>query len=167
LIEATNAIKSCAITTGRYQTERDPAKLFVDILRTALTQKRIHICDRERGRKPDNPQWWGYELNENEGTWHPPAKAEKLGWVDEEGGVLYLIPQATYRAIASYVSSTGDHFPADSVRAMGDALKRSGMLARTDNEHNAVTVRCEGLATKCWAIRTDHVIEEAPESLTP
>ena len=91
--EARAALAACAVRTGGYQAQRRPTAMFREYLTTLFIQGRVYVVDRCTGQAPtDDPEAWGYTVTESNGERHASVRsiAEKIGWVEEETGTLYL-----------------------------------------------------------------------------
>jgi hypothetical protein len=164
--EASRAIFNCAVLTGRRQADRRPTVLFREILGTLLLQKRIFLAGKD-GRPPaPQPALWGYTpdsmaypLDESDPTVPMPRPhPEQVGWVDPEEGFVYLVPEAAYKAVASFARTSDTRFPSSNKEALADALDREGLLCRQAKGRRTCSVRAQGTTQWCWVLRISDLL---------
>jgi hypothetical protein len=117
--------------------EERPSRRFLRVLSTLLTQGRAIL------------------LSKNEPGGDCPL--ELLGWRDDEW--IYLIPEASFRAVSRFCKDTNEAFPITEGRLRRD-LKNEG-VSFTDPERLTATVAICGHTERVLKLRATHV-----ESLT-
>lgn len=112
------SVKEALLTIGRRQAkvgrERTPASRFVEALAAMLAQGRLWL----RGRD-------GASLCDRHG-----ASTEFVGWRDSEH--TYLLPEATHRAVASYLRDIGEPLGLSGPR-VHEGLLKAGLAVRGPN----------------------------------
>jgi hypothetical protein len=150
--EAHQALAACAERTGRQQADRRPTVLFLENLRALLAQGRGYLADRNTGEAPgEHPEQWGYSISSTDGVARPHPAGEKLGWVDLEDQMVYLLPLAAHRAVTRYSQGSGLRFPVTQ-RMLGEHLDRERLLAHKSKGRRELRVRAQGGSPWCWAI---------------
>lgn len=127
-----------ALITGcrnqeHYQGEGDPIEKYRSGLTAALTAGEAYLAG-PLGFAPNDPSSWGWRSKglDDEGRpsyWEPANPRDRIGWID--GGDLYLVPEAAYRAAAAQHES-GLGIGEDALRRR---LRDGGHLASIDGRH--------------------------------
>ncbi|PFG75310.1 bifunctional DNA primase/polymerase [Tepidiforma thermophila] len=134
------------------QRESDPARRFLDLIRSALGSGLAHVASRDgKAPPPDDADAWGWreESRGDEWRWHPRGVC--IGWLD--GADLYLDPDAAMR-VAQGAAPPGDSLLATR-RAMSRALRQAGLLASIEQQRETATVRraVGGAQRNVWHLR--------------
>lgn len=134
---AVAAFNEGASSQAAAQRESDPARRFLDLLRSALGSGKAHIADVS-GDCPDTKPGvlgWRETGATMGGEWRPQGAC--IGWVDSEH--IYLDPSAALAA-AQQAAPASEPFAITS-RALGGALKQGKYLASTDESRGKNKVR--------------------------
>jgi hypothetical protein len=105
--------------------EEKPTRRFLDILQTLFTQKRAYLRDKKGHNEPTNCEQWGWVQGE-ERAWPAPG-ADLLGWIDAEESILYLLSEASYRAVTRFARESGEPLTITK-RTLHMQLRREGVL---------------------------------------
>jgi hypothetical protein len=113
-----------------------PSMRFIDTLKNLLAQKRVYIRDKNTGEEPGNYEAWGWEKKDSDKgpIASVPASAEFLGWVDDDDGFVYLLSEASYKAIAKFAREQGQPLTVTK-RSLHMQLRREGILTPLDEEN--------------------------------
>src|SRR5205823_2634392 len=86
-----SALVEAAAAQGAYQTGRDPAERFIELLSEVLSSGRAHLKGLS-GEAPASPASSGWERSSSRGPagWRP--RGTEIGWIDGED--LFLQPNA-------------------------------------------------------------------------
>jgi len=151
-IEAENLLKKgCAALKGLGDAQagiirdQDPCARFVETIATLLAEHRIHFAGRNSGDAPENAGAWGWVLlNDNTGVskYQVASQSELTGWVEED--VIYLIPEAAYRAVIKFCRDQGEPFVISKNEILRRLERKKMLVALADGERTK-TLRCGGL----------------------
>jgi hypothetical protein len=90
------ALLKTAAEQQTHQDAADPCRLYLGLVRSALSSGRAYVADRDGGRPADSPEACGWRRREGTNGagdgWYPQGRC--IGWVD--GLELYLEPGAAY-----------------------------------------------------------------------
>ena len=119
------------------QRESDPARRFLDLLRSALGSGKAHIADVSGKCPKTKPEVLGWRETGGAmgGEWRPQGVC--IGWVDSEH--IYLDPDAAL--VAAQQAAPASESLAITSRALGGALKQGKYLASTDESRGKNKVR--------------------------
>ena len=134
------------------QRESDPARRFLDLIRSALGSGAAHVASRDGGTPPlDDAAAWGWRQMPGGDGWEWRPQGACIGWLD--GADLYLDPYAALRA-AQGVAPLGDALVV-SRRGLSRALHQAGLLASAENRRETATVRrtLGGAQRNVWHLR--------------
>jgi hypothetical protein len=119
---------------GEVQSQ-EPARRFLDLVRSALSSKRAHLGGVDDGQPPD-PGRWGWrdtDVPTNEGhrtRWD--AQGKLVGWTD--GTNIYLEPESAFAEAQKLAEDQGERLTV-SRNQLQRRLKEKGFLASTrDNK---------------------------------
>jgi hypothetical protein len=112
--------------------EEQPTRRFLGVLHTMLTQRRAILIDKSESI-PD-----------------PRPGVDFVGWRDPD--YVYLLPEATFQAVARFCHDTGDHLPR-SDRLKRD-LKKDG-ISKTDTDRLTATVKIGGHTKRVLQLEND------------
>jgi hypothetical protein len=134
------------------QRESDPARRFIDLVRSALGSGLAHVANRDGGTPPlDDAGAWGWRQMPGRDGWEWRPQGACIGWLD--GADLYLDPDAALRVVQD-AASPGE--PLLTTRhAMSRALRHSGLLASIEQRRETATVRrtLGGAQRNVWHLR--------------
>lgn len=102
--------------------EERPARLFLQVLASLITQKRVLLVPKNHRIEPDNPAY--------------PA----IGWFDSEH--LYLIPEAAFQVVGRFAREGGEAFPVSEQTLRSDLVKEG--VAVRERGRNTVVARAGG-----------------------
>ena len=125
-------LRLLATRQARSLADTHPAEVFIDVLGTLLTQRKVKFL----------------EANESPS----PIDAEMIGW--RRGDLALVLPDAAYRRVAVFVRETGDHW-APSPRELHKELVDRGYLVSTADGRDAGQWRVggEGKKKRGWLLR--------------
>lgn len=121
-----SAISRYASDQAEYSGEADPARRYVDLLRSTLSSGKAHVCDRS-GNMPENPQAWGWQRRSSafDNTYLGlEVRGPRVGWID--GDHLYLDPEAALATVQQAARDAGEPL-ALGPRAMHKRLYEQGL----------------------------------------
>jgi hypothetical protein len=114
--------------------DADPPRRFLALLTDMLLSGAAHLDDVTEGGAPKGePERWGFgrrevRLNGAVGSEvRYEGMGDRLGWVDEQAGALYLLPDAAYAALQRFASAQGEPF-ALAPRTLWKAMAEAGLL---------------------------------------
>ncbi len=142
-----DALLALGRAQGQLLTEERPLRRFLLTLLTLVKQGRCVLRPKEE-------------------TGVTPGKGvELLGWFDEE--LLYLIPEATYRAIALHCREAGEPFPVSRIRLMKDLVIEG--FVKHDPDRSTKVMRVGGRHQRLLCLKRacveDAIGEEFPAEL--
>jgi hypothetical protein len=113
-----------------------PSVRFIDTLKNLFAQKRAYLRDKDTGEEPGNYQAWGWERRETDGgsMASVSAGAELLGWVDDDEGYVYLLSEASYKAVARFARDQGQPLTVTK-KSLHMQLRREGILVPLNDEN--------------------------------
>jgi hypothetical protein len=131
-----SALVEAAVAQDAYQTGRDPAERFIQLLSEVLSSGRAHLKGLS-GEAPTNPASWGWERSSRRDLagWRP--RGTEIGWIDGED--LYLQPNAAYAAVQELARETGETLPTRTV--LNKRLNERGYLASTESKRGKLQIR--------------------------
>src|SRR5262249_20250582 len=97
---AIRALLHVARQTAARQAESRPSAVFREILHALLVQTRVYLAGRDDQAPSGEPERWGWLLGADGLPTTRPI-ADKIGWIDEEEEIVYLLPAATFKAVAA------------------------------------------------------------------
>jgi hypothetical protein len=170
LVLAREAIVAAARRSGDYAGEERPGRRFLELVRVLLRQRRAHLRPidgaRELDHRPDDDAAWGWpppaadgEFDRGDGGVRPPPTPH-LGWVDEEEGIVYLLPTPAVREVAEYSRSMPRRWLV-SPETLGRDLAACGLLVRTDAGKHLLRKRVGDQRVYVWALRAADVRGDA------
>lgn len=147
--DAWEAIKGIVALSNTEERDRKPSALFLEYLFAMLAQGAAHLADRKNDGPPNpHPEEWGWERTD--WGFRPRSGSEMVGWVDTEQHLLLLQPVAVHRAVTRYAQGVNLRFPV-SQRLLGEALRRDGLLRRTEGVgRNAIMLRVNTGTKRVW-----------------
>jgi hypothetical protein len=137
------ALDHAASLQAQHQVSGDPATNFIELISVALASGRAHVANQQ-GAKPSDPSAWGWRAVSIGSTgyqrteWQPLG--ERVGWIHEEYGHLYLIPAVSYK-VAKRLASDGEEGLTITQRTLWKRLKEKGFLETTDKKRSTLTIR--------------------------
>ncbi|MBN2389921.1 MAG: toprim domain-containing protein [Anaerolineae bacterium] len=120
--DAWQALISRAKAMGDRLLQEKPETLFVEVLRTLLTQGKVFLRDRESLKPPLG--------GPDDGS----GGCEMLGWYDQTR--VYLIPQASYNRVYRYFHDQGNVFPVRE-QTLRKQLDEAGLLVSDDGRRTS------------------------------
>ncbi len=130
------AIVEAADLQEAHQAVSEPAKRFIELLRSAISSGRAHIAATDGGKPETNAGALGWRQADGEyADWRP--QGERIGWVG--GDDLYIEPGASYRVAQS--QAQGGEALAVTEMTLRKRLKEKGYLTSTDEKRQTLTVR--------------------------
>ena len=140
LREAEVAFRQLASSQGTNQREADPALRFRDLVRSAVTAHRAHICNLTDHGTPEmqyRPQQLGWRhVGSN---WVPGGDA--IGWIGDEG--LFLNFEAAQAVAQKLATDARDPLPIGGV-TLKRCLNEAKMLASRELNRSRLTTRLPG-----------------------
>lgn len=149
------ALDTIGRAQSRFLASENPAPRFIDLLKSALSSGRAHLCSVNGDKPVANLAacGWRYkEISTENGPSHVwNSMGELIGWIDDDD--IYLQPDSAYR-IAQSVAASGEELPVSS-RALWKCLKEEGWLATWDaaRERNYIRRTICGTEEKVIHIR--------------
>ncbi|MCX7618334.1 bifunctional DNA primase/polymerase [Tepidiforma sp.] len=134
------------------QRESDPARRFIDLVRSALGSGLAHVANRDGGTPPlDDAGAWGWRQMPGRDGWEWRPQGACIGWLD--GAELYFDPDAALR-VAQAAAPAGESLGATR-HAMSRALRHTGLLASIEQRRETATVRrtLGGAQRNVWHLR--------------
>jgi len=125
--------------------DQDPCARFVETIATLLAEHRIHFAERNRGDAPENAGAWGWVLLDDTtgvNKYRVASQSELVGWVEED--VIYLIPEAGYRAVITFCRDQGEPFVISKNEILRRLERKKMLVAFADGERTK-TLRCGGI----------------------
>ncbi len=135
LEKAWTSITTISEKQSEYHQENDLIVVFFKHLRAALVAGKMHIACLN-GSCPSS------KIKEMLGWLHDNPtnpKGERIGWIDEYEGFVYLEPTACYKAVQCYAQESGESLPATK-NTLWKRLNERGMLIR-ENKRTTFYVR--------------------------
>ncbi|MCP4249369.1 MAG: hypothetical protein GY778_20185 [bacterium] len=133
----------------------DPVRRFMDLIAGALASGRAHIADTD-GTAPKEGNRWGWRLvtigseGKERDEWRP--QGDRIGWIGEDDGALFLEPTAAYRT-ADHMAAGGETL-AVSPRTLWARMAERRLLHVVDGQRHTVRRRLEGRRQRVlWLVR--------------
>lgn len=104
---------------GKLVEEQRPTLRFLTVLATLLTTNKVKICSKDFASEDE-------------------SKTDLIGWYDSD--YLYLIPDASYRVVATFCRETGQPFTASADRIKQD-LWKEGLSESGEEGRHTVNIR--------------------------
>ncbi|MCP4447575.1 MAG: hypothetical protein GY811_19875 [Myxococcales bacterium] len=139
LDSATEVFQAMALGQSARVREADPVRRFFEVLDSLLAQGELALSDN---------------LGDGLGT---GGRIEEIGWRDESR--VYLVPDATYRAVVSALRSSGEAYPLRK-RALAERMRDHGLLLDTDGSRCTGRKSLGGSRKHVW-IMNIAIVEEA------
>jgi hypothetical protein len=164
---AWDGLVKSASSQSTHQADSEPATRFIELVQAAIASGRAHITG-QNGDKPKEARAWGWrtltvgsgELGHTE--WRPCG--ERIGWLDEEAGSVYLIPDAAYN-VAKRLGSEGGAGLAVSPQTLWKRLNERGLLKSVDQARGTLSIRrkLEGATRKVLHLESATLLSEKPD----
>lgn len=139
--EVWNALASASAAQAQHQSDREPARRFIELLIAAISSGRAHLAN-PNGGEPADPAAWGWEAsyhgNGENTELRAKAKGEKIGWLD--GDNLYLDSEVAFAVAQRLSRDQNDSVPV-TLQTLRKRLKEKNYLASVDDAHETITVR--------------------------
>jgi hypothetical protein len=137
----TEALVANASAQREFQTQADPARLYLDLIKAILVSGRGHLA-APGGGEPANPLIWGWKSESVRGPGGEPALVYRacgrcIGWVDQDN--IYLHPTAAYAEVQALAQTEGESFATSRVK-LHKLLHEDGWLQSTERD-GRLTVR--------------------------
>jgi hypothetical protein len=135
---ATEAFDRYAMVQSQYQAASEPARRFMELLRSVFVSGRAHLAAPDGGW-PRNPQDWGwreYYTESGQMEWRPCG--DRIGWLDGED--ILLQPDAAFVAVKRAADHGGDGINI-SQKTLHKRLHERGYLASVDSGRHTLTIR--------------------------
>jgi hypothetical protein len=130
------AILEAAASQEGHQAVSEPARRFLELLRSAISSGRAHLASTGGDKPKENAKALGWRKTDSDyDDWRP--QGDRVGWVDGED--LYLEPETSYR-VAQREAQGGEALSV-SAQTLRKRLKEKGLLASTDEKRETLTVR--------------------------
>lgn len=133
------------IAAGQSQTEHhlasEPTTRFLDLVRSAISSGAAHVAWVGCLRNPDAWGWRQHTIGTGEyerHEWRPQGKC--IGYVDEDRGDLYLLPDPVYSVVKRLATDSGEEL-AMSSRTMWKRLNEAHLLASTEKARETLPIR--------------------------
>jgi hypothetical protein len=127
------------VKLGQQQEERilaeRPTGKFLDILSNLFAQKRIYVRSKQTGEEPENYEQWGWDRKETDDGDKPmlgPA-AEFIGWLDEEENLVFLLSEASHKAVTRFAREQGEPLTLTK-KSLHMQLAQEGILIPSDGK---------------------------------
>jgi DNA polymerase-1 len=98
-----NALVERATAQSYLLDQERPVRIFLQILATLLTQKRVELLPKEQS------------------MFREPRECVALGWHDDER--LYLLPEAAFQTVARFARDAGEPFPVSQQTLRADLVR--------------------------------------------
>jgi hypothetical protein len=86
---------------------------FLNLVAAAMTAGRAHLSETSSNDALRLPFKWGWRavVDENTGEqrWRPLG--ERIGWIDDATGIVYLEPDAAFACVQKLARDQGETFP--------------------------------------------------------
>jgi hypothetical protein len=131
-----------AAAQARYQSESEPTRRFIELLRAAIASGKAHLA-AQMGQEPVTPEAWGWRhrtigAGENSREeWQP--QGARIGWFDG-ASALYLEPEAAYAAAQAVGQQVGDGLTI-TAQTLRRRLHQRGLLVSIDPSRETLTIR--------------------------
>jgi hypothetical protein len=117
--------------------DADPVDRFWDLLSAAITSGHAHVAERTH-EAPHQLAAWGWRRRDDGEIWDP--RGDRIGWLDEDRGDLYLDPGAAFLVAESAARRVGDGLGL-SRSTLARRKNERGLLRSTGNKRQTTTVR--------------------------
>lgn len=118
------AILEAAHSQGEFTADADPVDIFLDRLGALFVTRKAHVVDRN-GRRPIDPEAWGWSRDVGGHGERFTAGGDKIGWLLETELVLH--PQAAFQAVQR-LGDTGDSGILVGLSTLKKRLRERGIL---------------------------------------
>lgn len=126
--------EATALAQARHQETADPARMYLDLVRAAITSGSAHVAGTREAAPPE-PETWGWR---SEGRDRFVGRGALIGWADDDN--LYLDPHASYSAAQAAGQAAGEHI-AVQLTTLPRRLAEAKLLLTTDKPRQTLTVR--------------------------
>ena len=152
-----NLLVGVARCQQEYQTQSNPARLFVSHLQAALSAERCHLVAQDGACPELDSAALGWRSSKGCG--------ERIGWATPDG--LYLIPEAAEQAAQEMTSET--ERSTVSATTLRKQLRDQRFLASTDSARGKIPIRktFEGAERTVLHFRRDALIASGSEAARP
>ncbi len=164
LAGAWDALLALAADQARELAGESPVERFMALLDDGLVSKRAYLTGKDGGA-PDDPLVWGWEPDSMNPGQYRHGAGTRLGVVTDDW--LLLIPEETYRYVATAAHAAGEEFPGQ-LQTLTKRLDEAGMI-QTEASGRQRTPRefIDGKrqrVIKLSRARTHHLKSESSES---
>src|SRR5262249_9760381 len=94
--EASRVLHEAAQHKGSHQLDADPARRFLELIRSAILSGRAYVADARTGEEPENHTLWGWREEPAGERLRFILQGRRVGWLD--GSDLYLDSTAAFAA---------------------------------------------------------------------
>jgi hypothetical protein len=153
LVRFERALREAGGAQTDHQQAANPAQLYIDMLRAALTSGRAHLAGMNGGRPLDAERWgWRRDADYVE----PTTQGVRIGWTDGEN--VYLESAAAFGVAKAMARSVGENVPFGE-KAMNRELARAGVLAEADPGGHTVRRDIEGVRRRVLHLDAASLVE--------
>jgi hypothetical protein len=153
--EMLNALSSCLSSTDAQVRTLRPSLAYLSMLFDMIAQGEAYL-EAKQGGAPQDGRKWGW-LGDR-----PKPTAQKVGWVNEAENLVYLLPEASVRAVKKYANGADVRF-SWSAREVGKDLLKSGFLQRTEEQGSRCAEWINGRTVRVWVIACTHISDPIPK----
>jgi hypothetical protein len=148
LEQSYKALRTVGSLQAQNNTEHDPMNLFTAQLTALLATGKVHLLERSTLAQPQSePERWGWKL-EHDGNYY--RSGDQIGWMDSDGGRVYLQPEPAYAAVVQSFARENETFPMTKNSLIKELADKKISLTdppRGGRKFNSLSVRIGG-ATK-------------------
>jgi hypothetical protein len=128
---------------GQHQAANEPARRFIELLAASIASGKAHVANAE-GVRPQDAQAYGWRAVEvgsedfRHTEWRP--QGDRVGWVEEATGDMYIIPDVAY-SVARRLGNDGGDGLTVTAGTLRKRLRQAGYLRSTDQPRQTLTIR--------------------------
>jgi hypothetical protein len=141
-------------TVGKAQAEAqalsDPVARFLEILPALFISGRAHL-EGIHEDEPAHPDRLGWKHKNGAAPDVREPKGRMIGWEDDESGLLYLEPTATYAEVQAMAGQDGEAFPVSKGR-LWKLLKEKGLIVPGRKDGNTCKAPGRAHQASCVAL---------------
>ena len=158
LIRFENSIIRAAEEQASADEYESDASMFIDLLKTAIETRRVHLADAKTEAKPQNAEKYGWS---RDGSGLKPS-GKRIGWIS--GQDIYLDPEDTYAELKRLATYQERDFQLK-LRALQKHLADEDILKTTDITQKKNTVRASIGGRRLRVLHVDaSILEESDQS---
>ncbi len=151
------AILAVLADQAEHQAASDPAKVFVQLIGSALMAGEIHLADRTSGSVPEPDELARACGWQHTDEWRP--RGSQVGWAEQDSDSVFLNPSAAYKAAQRQGENSPNRIGIGD-RALWDRLHDAGFLVSEDPDRHTKKIRIGGRAQNVLHLRLSHLLGE-------